>query len=82
MSPEEHENFKVLVFNAMQNLKSTPRRQALPKRSATITTESQGSGYCHQQHSCLPAAKRVQPPVEATVSTTHQVLLVLETLHQ
>ena len=44
MSPEEYENFKVLVFNAIQNDKSTPRRQALPKRSTTITTESQRFG--------------------------------------
>ena len=34
-----------------------------------------GSGYCQQQHSHLPAARRVQPLVAASVSTTHQVLL-------
>ena len=44
MSPEDYENFKVLVFNAFQNVKSTPRRQALPRRSPTITTESHRVG--------------------------------------
>ena len=29
MSPEEYEKFKVLVFNAIQNVKSTSRRQVL-----------------------------------------------------
>ena len=44
MSPEKYENFKVLVFNGIQNVKSTPRKQALPKRSAIIKTESQKVG--------------------------------------
>ena len=40
MSTEEYEDFKVQVFNVIQNVKSKSRRHALPKRSATITTES------------------------------------------
>ena len=48
MSPEEYEKFKVQVFNAIQNVKSTSRRQSLPRRSATITTESQRVGILPQ----------------------------------
>ena len=39
-------------------------------------------GYCHQQHSGLPASRQLQAAIAAKVSTTHQFLLVLATLHQ
>ena len=44
MSPEEYESFKIQVFCAIQNVKSTSSRQVLPKRSASVTTESQKVG--------------------------------------
>ena len=57
MSPEEYEDFKVQVFNVIQNVKSKSRRQALPKRSAIITTESQrvatsSTAVYHQSNEC------------------------------
>ena len=44
MSPEEYKIFKIQVFNAIHNVQSTSRRQVLPKRSVTVTTESQKVG--------------------------------------
>ena len=38
------EEYEISRFNAIQNVKSTSRRQVLPKRSATVTTESQKVG--------------------------------------
>ena len=59
-----------------QGDKSCQRGQLL------LQPSNRGSGYCHQQHSYLPASRLLQPAVAAKVSTTHQVLLVLATLHQ
>ena len=63
-------NFKVLVFNAIQNIKSTSRRQVLPRGQTLLQLSHRRLRYCHQQHS-LPSARRLQPVVAATVSTTH-----------
>ena len=81
MSPEEYENFKVQVFNAIQYVKSSSRRQFCQDGQLLLQQSHGGSGYYYQQHRHLPAARQVQPVEPATVSTTHQILLVSATLH-
>ena len=41
MTQEEFEDLKGRIFRDIESIKSNPRRQSLPRRSATITTESQ-----------------------------------------
>ena len=62
MFPEEYEDFKVQVLNVMQNVKSKTRRQALPKRLASITTESQNVG--------IPPPAAQQPTSSQTSAAT------------
>ena len=44
MTQEEFEDLKGRIFTDIETIKSNRRRQALPRRSATITTESQRVG--------------------------------------
>ena len=44
MSQEEFEDLKGRIFRDIESIKSNRRRQSLPRRSATITTESQRVG--------------------------------------
>ena len=44
MTQEEFEELKGKIFRDIENIKSNRRRQQLPRRSATITTESQRVG--------------------------------------
>ena len=41
MTQEEFEDLKGRIFRDIENIKSNCRRQSLPRRSATVTTESQ-----------------------------------------
>ena len=67
MTQEEFENLKGKIFRDIETMKSNRRRQPLPRRSATITMESQRVGIL---------------PTTAVTSTTHPAPLALETLHQ
>ena len=44
ISQEEFEDLKGRIFRDIESIKSNRRRQSLPRRSATITTESQRVG--------------------------------------
>ena len=44
MTQEEFEDLKGRIFRDIESIKSNHRRQPLPRRSATITTESQRAG--------------------------------------
>ena len=44
MTQEEFEEFKGKIFRDIETIKSKRRRQQLPRRSATITTELQRVG--------------------------------------
>ena len=44
MTQEEFEDLKCRIFRDIESIKSNRRRQPLPRRSATITTESQRVG--------------------------------------
>ena len=44
MTQEEFEELKGKIFRDIENIKSNRRRQPLPRRSATVTTESQRVG--------------------------------------
>ena len=44
MTQEEFEDLKGRIFRDIESIKSNRRRQPLPRRSATITTESQRVG--------------------------------------
>ena len=57
MTQEEFEELKGRIFRDIEAVKNTHRRQVLPKRSATITKESQRLGYCQQ-----PLNRRLVPP--------------------
>ena len=60
MTQEEFEELKGKIFRDIKTIKSNCRRQQLPKRSATITTESQRVGILppttHQVSSSTQAA--------------------------
>ena len=80
MTQEEFEDLKGRIFRDIEAVNNTHRRQVLPKRSATITRES-------QKVRILPtttqqASSSTQAAVPAVTSTTHPAPLALETLHQ
>ena len=81
ITQEEFEDLKGRIFRDIEEVKDTHRRQPLPKRSATITRESQKVGIVptttQQASSSTQAAA-----VPAVTSTTHPAPLALETLHQ
>ena len=80
MSQEEFEDLKGRIFRDIESIKSNRRRQSLPRRSATVTTESQRVGYCQQPlHRHLVPLKQ---QLAAVLCTIHQVPLALVTLHQ
>ena len=58
MTQEEFEDLKGRIFRDIESIKSNRRRQPLPRRSATITTESQRVG--------------IQPTITQQVSTSTQ----------
>ena len=84
MTQEEFGDLKGRIFRDIEEVKNTHRRQVLPKRSATITKESQRVGILptNTQHSTLVLPRQQQAAVPAVTSTTHPVPLALETLHQ
>ena len=57
MTQEEFEDLKGRIFRDIEAVKNTHRRQVLPKRSATITRESQKVGILPQ-----PLNMRLVPP--------------------
>ena len=80
MTQEEFEDLKGRIFRDIEAVKNTHRHQVLPKRSATITKESQRVGILptttQQASNSTQAAA-----VPAVTSTTHPAPLALETLH-
>ena len=80
MTQEEFEDLKGRSFRDIEAVKNTHRRQVIPKRSATITKESQRVGILPT--STQKASSFTQAAVPAVTSTTHLAPLVLETLHQ
>ena len=78
MTQEEFEDLKGRIFRDIEEVKNTHRRQVLPKRSATITKESQRVGILptttQQASSSTQAAA-----VPAVTSTTHPAPVALET---
>ena len=79
MTQEEFEELKGKIFRDIESIKSNRRRQQLPRRSATITTESQRVGILPQQLN-----RRLVPlkqELAAVLSTIHQAPLASATLH-
>ena len=68
MTLQEFEDLKGRIFRDIESIKSNRRCQALPRRSATITTESQRVG--------------ILPTTTQQASTSTQAHLALATLHQ
>ena len=83
MTQEEFEDLKGRIFRDIEEVKNTHRHQVLPKRSATITKESQRAGILptttQQASSSTQAAAGSSSRV---MSTIHPAPLALETLHQ
>ena len=80
MTQEEFEDLKGRIFRDIEEVKNTHRHQVLPKRSATITKES-------QRVRILPtttqqASSSTQAAVPAVTPTKHPAPLALESLHQ
>ena len=69
MTQEEFEELKSKIFRDIESIKSNRRRQQLPRRSVTITTESQRVGI-------LP------PTTQRLVPLKQQLAAVLCTIHQ
>ena len=80
MTQEELEDLKGRIFRDIEAVKNTHRRQVLPKRSTTITKESQRVGILPT--TTQQASSSTQAAVPAVTSTTHPAPLALETLHQ
>ena len=79
MTQEEFEELKGKIFRDIETIKSNRRRQPLPRRSATVTTESQRSAYCQQ-----PLHRRLVPlkqQLAAVLCTIHQAPLASATRH-
>ena len=74
------EEFEGRIFRDIEAVKNTHRHQVLPKRSATITKESQRVGILPT--TTQQASSSTQAAVPAVTSTTHPAPLALETLHQ
>ena len=81
MTQEKFEDLKGRIFRDIEAVKNNHRRQILPRRSATITKESQRVRILptttQQASSSTQAAA-----VPTVTSTTHPAPLALETLHQ
>ena len=80
MTQEEFEDLKGRIFRDIEAVRNTHRRQVLPKRSATITKESQRVGILPTN--TQQASSSNQAAVPAVTSTTQPAPLALETLHQ
>ena len=80
MTQVEFEDLKGRIFRDIEAVKNSHRRQVLPKRSATITKESQRLGILPT--TTQQASSSTQAAVPAVTSTTHPAPLALETLHQ
>ena len=79
MTQEEFEELKGKIFRDIETIKSNHRRQPLPRRSATVTTESQRVAYCQQPlHRHLVPLKQ---QLAAVLCTIHQAPLASATLH-
>ena len=76
MTREEFEELKGKIFRDIETIKSNRRRQPLPRRSATIATESQRVGI-------LPPTTLVplKQQLAAVLCTMHQAPLASATLH-
>ena len=76
MTQEEFEELKGKIFRDIKSIKSNRRCQQLPRRSATITTESQRVGIL------APTTQQASSSTLAAVlSTIHQAPLASATLH-
>ena len=76
MTQEEFEELKGKIFRDIETIKSNHRCQQLPRRSATITTESQRVG------TLPPTTQQASSSTQAAVlSTIHQAPLASATLH-
>ena len=65
MTQEEFEDLKGRIFRDIESIKSNRRHQALPRRSATITTESQRVGI-------LPTTtQQASTSTQATASSSY-----------
>ena len=80
MTHEEFEDLKGRIFRDIEAVKNTHRCQVLPKRSATITKESQRVGILPT--TTQQAFSSAQAAVPAVTSTIHPAPLALEILHQ
>ena len=80
MTQEEFEDLKGRIFRDIEAVKNTHRCQVLPKRSATITKESQRVGILPT--TTQQASSSTQAAVPAVTSTSHPAPLALESLHQ
>ena len=81
MTQEEFEDLKGRIFRDIEEVKNTHRCQVLPKRSATITRESQRVGTQRLNRRLVPPRLQ-RAAVPAVMSTIHSAPLALETLHQ
>ena len=64
MTQEEFEELKGKIFRDIETIKSNRRRQPLPRRSATITTESQRVGILP------PTTQQVSSSTEAAAGSS------------
>ena len=76
MTQEKFEDLKGRIFRDIEAVKNTHRHQVLPKRSATITKESQRVGILPT--TIQQASSSTQATVPAVTSTTHPAPLALE----
>ena len=79
ITQEEFEDLKGRTFRDIETIKSNRRCQPLPRRSATITMESQRVGILPSLNRCLVPPKQ---QLAAVMSTIHQTPLASVTLHQ
>ena len=80
MTEEEFEDLKGRIFRDIESIKSNRRCQSLPRRSATITTESQRVGLLPT--TTPQALVPLKQQLAAVLCTIHQVPLASVTLHQ
>ena len=80
MTQEEFEDLKDRIFRDIESIKSNRRRPSLPRRSATINTESQRVGLLPT--TTQQVSSSTQAAAGTVLCTIHQAPLALVTLHQ
>ena len=78
MTQEEFEELKGKIFRDIETIKGNRRRQPLPRRSATVTTESQRVGLLP---TTTPQASSSKQQLAAVLCTIHQAPLASATRH-